>query len=280
MQKRPLSDSFAPRMVGTTFANYTILEKINRGGMADIYLAVDRNNQKFILRVLLPVYRYNWGRIRQFRWGCRVMSRLDHPNIIHYYGRGKYRGFRFALLEYVEGPNLKEKILRGDPLLRSNQLRLLVGMASALAHVHERGFIHLDFKPENVIIPKSYDPKLVDFDLAIPRPTRPRRASVLSGTPMYLAPEQMARHPVDERADIFAYGITAYEMLTGKKPISGNTREEIIEKYATFNQHLKPLRAHQPDIPHSIERVVLKCLEKDPERRYPAMTLVVRDLQT
>jgi serine/threonine-protein kinase len=90
----------------------------------------------------------------------------------------------------------------------------------------------------------------------------------------------LAREPVDERADIFSFGITAYEMLTGKKPIAGNTQDEILKKYVDFNAHLRPPRALVPDIPHAIERVILKCLEKEPARRYPAMSLVVRDLQT
>jgi serine/threonine-protein kinase len=273
------SVSFAP-MIGTTFADYSILEKINRGGMADIYLATDRAGNRYTLRVLLPHLRFHWREVRRFRWGCEVMSRLNHPNVIHLRETGKFRGLRYAVLEYVDGPNLKERILRGDPLLRANQLKLLIGMASALAHVHERGFIHLDFKPENVIVPNSYEPKLVDFDLAIPRPARPKRARILSGTLAYLAPEQMARQPVDERADIFAFGVTAYEMLTGKKPVAGNSREEILKKYAEFDEHMKPPRAHIPDVPHFIERVILKCLEKDVMRRYPSMTLVVRDLQT
>jgi serine/threonine-protein kinase len=102
----------------------------------------------------------------------------------------------------------------------------------------------------------------------------------LSGTPAYLAPEQILRQPVDERADIFAFGLTAYEMLTGKKPVTGNTFHEVIRKYASFEHHLKPLRAHVEDIPHAIERVVLKCLERDVSRRYPSMSLVVRDLQS
>jgi serine/threonine protein kinase len=267
-------------MIGTTFASFSILEKINRGGMADIYLVADRQGQRFTLRVLLPEFRLRWGRIRQFRWGCKVLSQLDHPNVVHYFGEGKFRGFRYAVQEYVDGPNLKEKILRNDPLLRANQLKLLTGMAAGLAHVHERGFIHLDFKPENVLVPKGYDPKIIDFDLAIVRPTHPKKVASLSGTPAYLAPEQIARAPVDERADIFAYGVTAYEMLTGKKPITGNTREEVLQKYANFDEHLKPLRTHMPDIPHGVERVILKCLEKDTARRYPSMSLVVRDLQT
>lgn len=267
-------------MLGTTFASYSVHERINRGGMADIYLVTDRNEQKFVLRLLLPELRFNWRASRRFRWGCEVECKLDHPNVARCFETGKFRGQRYAILEYVEGPNLKERILRSDPLLLAQRLKLLTGMAAGLAHLHERGYLHLDFKPENILVSKSSEPKIIDFDLAIARPSEPKRVSKLSGTPAYLAPEQIMRQPVDERADIFAYGLVAYEMLTGKKPISGDTREEVIQKYADFDKHLKPLRAYLPDVPPIIERVVLKCLERDVARRYPSMSLVVRDLQT
>ncbi len=267
-------------LVGTSFAGYSVHERMNHGGMADIYLATDHLGQKFALRVLLAELRFHWRSKRRFTWGCEVMRQLDHPNVVHLFDYGKFSGRRYAVLEYIDGANLKELILRNDLSLRSNQLQLLSGMAAGLAHVHERGFLHLDFKPENVLVTKSCDPKITDFDLSIPRPSRPRRASTLSGTPAYLAPEQIARGPVDERADIFAFGVTAYEMLSGKKPVTGNTRDEVLRKYAEFDTHLRPLRMHVPDVPHSIERVVLKCLEKDVSRRYPSMGLVVRDLQT
>ena len=267
-------------MIGSTFANYTVLDKINNGGMATIYLVSDRQGQRLVLRMLLPEHRFDWSWSRQFKWGCQVMAKLHHPNIVSYYGSGEFNGLRYAIIEYIDGPNMKEAILRNDPNLRANRLQMLTGMAAALGHVHEAGFLHLDFKPENILVPKNYNPKLIDFDLAIARPTKPKRASKLSGTPLYLAPEQIARKPVDERADIFSFGVTAYEMLTGKKPIAGNTREEVLQKYSDFKEHLRPPRTLVPDIPHSIERVILKCLEKEPALRYPAMSLVVRDLQT
>ncbi|MCG3149264.1 MAG: Serine/threonine-protein kinase StkP [Verrucomicrobiae bacterium] len=267
-------------MVGSTFANFTILERLAHGGMAEIYLVVDGSGQRSVLRVLLPQYRFDWTHSRRFRTGCEVTSRLNHPNVARCTECGKFRGRRYCILEYVEGANLKECILRNDPQLRANQMKLLTGLAAGLAHIHERGFLHLDFKPENVLISRSYDPKIIDFDLAIPRPATPKKVAKLSGTPTYLAPEQLMRQPVDERADIFAYGLTVYEMLSGKKPITGNTRDEVLQKYADFNQHLKPLRTHVPTIPPVIERVVLKCLEKDVARRYPSMSLVVRDLQS
>jgi len=266
-------------MIGTTFANFSVVERVNRGGMADIYLVRDAHHNPYALRLLLPEFRYNWRRVRQFRWGCKVLASLDHPNIVHCYGESKFRSQRYAVLEYVDGPNLKEKILRNDPLLPVHQRQLLIGMAAALAHVHERGYLQLDFKPENVLIPKTYQPKLVDFDLAVVRPDTPRRMSSVAGTVAYLAPEQIAGEPVDERADIFAFGITAYETVTGKKPVAANTREELLAKYTSFNEHLVPLRSRAPDLPPAIERVILKCLELDVSRRYPSISLVVRDLQ-
>jgi serine/threonine protein kinase len=267
-------------MLGTTFAGYTILERINRGGMADIYLAADQSGQRFVMRILLPALRFHWTSRRRFRWGCEVESQLQHPNIVRCIRYGSFRGSLYAVLEHVDGPNLKERILRADPLLVEHRLRLLVGMASGLAHVHERGFLHLDFKPENVLVGKNAEPKILDFDLSVLRPAEPKRAAKLSGTPAYLAPEQILGQPVDERADIFAFGLTAYETVTGKKPITGETIQQVIRKYANFEEHVKPPRVHTPDLAHNLERIILKCLERDVARRYPSMALVVRDLQS
>ena len=267
-------------MVGTTFANYTVVQRLNHGGMADVYLVTDNQDRRFALRVLLPELRFHWKERRRFRWGSAVNRQLDHPNIVHLFEDGKFRGLRYCVIEYVAGPNLKECILRADPQLRPHRQKLLIGMAAGLAHIHDRGYLHLDFKPENVLTTLTYDPKIIDFDLAIPRPNRPKKAAKLSGTPIYLAPEQILRQPVDERADIFAFGLTAYEMMTGKKPITGNTLDEVISKYANFDQYLKPPRTHAPDILPGLERIILKCLAKDVTRRYPSMGLVLRDLQS
>ncbi|MEI8315657.1 MAG: serine/threonine-protein kinase [Verrucomicrobiota bacterium] len=267
-------------MVGTTFAGYSVLERLNHGGMSDVYLIADASDRRFVLRVLLPELRFRWTARRRFRWGCSVNQQLSHPNIVRLCAEGKFRGLWYSVLEYVEGPNLKECIIRADPQLRPNRLKLLIGMAAGLAQIHERGFVHLDFKPENILTTKTYEAKIIDFDLAIARPDRPKKAAKLSGTPLYLAPEQILRQPVDERADIFAFGLTAYEMLTGKKPITGNTLAEVIQKYSNFDKYLKPPRTHAPDVLPALERVILKCLEKDVTRRYPSMGLVIRDLQS
>jgi serine/threonine-protein kinase len=265
---------------GTTFAGFSVMQRLARGGMADIYVAQDQNNHLFALRILMPEFRSQWRTRQRFAWGCEVLTQLHHHNIVHVHSTGTFNGLRYVVLEYAERGNLKEHIIRENHSLKVNRLRILSGMAAGLAHIHTRGFLHLDFKPENVLVTRDYEAKITDFDLAIPRPEKPKRIATLSGTPSYLAPEQISREPVDERADIFAFGLTAYELLSGKKPIVGDTREEVLQKYADFNHHLRPLRSLVPDLPHSLEHVVLKCLEKDVTRRYPSMALVVRDLQT
>jgi serine/threonine-protein kinase len=267
-------------MVGKTFADYEVLGKLAQGGMATIYLAIDDDGNHYALRVLLPQLESDRTYVRRFSWGCDVLSHMDHPNIVRLFKHGESRDHHYAVLEYVPGPNLKERILRREPQLVPNRLKLLVGMASALAHIHQRGYLHLDFKPENVVVPKTFDPKLIDLDLAIERPSEPKRLSTNSGTPSYLAPEQIAKEPVDERADIFSFGITAYEMIAGYPPITGESPREILEKYANFKRNVRPLRNDVPDLPAHIEEVIFKCLEKDVARRYPSMGLVARDLQS
>lgn len=266
-------------MIGSTFAGFTVLDRINHGGMADIYLVADSRDQRFALRVLLPECRQDSKRVKQFRWGCEVLAKLQHPNIVHFFGSGEFQDTPFAIFEFVDGSNLRERILRADPLLKTHRKRLLLGMAAGLAHIHDRGFLHLDFKPENVLVSRHYEPKIVDFDLSIPRPAQPERHKNMGGSPMYWSPEQLAREPFDERADVFAFGVTAYELVTGKKPVSGDTREELLAKYMALDEHLVPPRQRAPDCPPSLERIILKCLEKDMHRRYPSMSLVVRDLQ-
>jgi len=268
---------------GSTFAGYTILGRLARGGMADIYVARDAAGQQSVLRVLLSSLRWHWRAVHQFRWGCDVLSKLDHPNVIHLFEQGKFKGSRYALMEYATGGNLKERIRHNSPSLVTERRTLLLGMASGLAHIHEHGFIHLDFKPENVLLTADMEPKITDFDLCIPRPQHPhqhpQRAKQLSGTFAYLAPEQILGQPVDERADIFAFGITAYEMLTNHKPFTADTRVELIRKYTNPNTQLKPLSSFVPDVPADIERIILKCLEKNPDWRYLSMELVAQDLQ-
>jgi serine/threonine-protein kinase len=138
--------------------------------------------------------------------------------------------------------------------------------------------MHLDFKPENVLVTRNGNVRLIDFDLAQPIPEKPTKLSKNPGTPGYMAPEQLRREGVDSRADVFAYGVAAYELLTNQKPFPGDSPGEILAAQLSDDGPISP-REHNPDIPPAMEKVILKCLARDPDRRYPFMSVLLNDLQ-
>jgi serine/threonine-protein kinase len=153
-------------------------------------------------------------------------------------------------------------------------------MAVALEHVHDSGFMHLDFKPENVLVTRNANVRLVDFDLAQPKPAKPKQMSKNPGTPAYMAPEQLLRKPIDHRVDVFAFGVTAYEMLTGRKPFEGDSPKAILQAEIDRDGVFVPPREMNPDIPPALEKSILRCLEADPGKRYPDMSMLVHELKT
>ncbi|MEO6035044.1 MAG: serine/threonine-protein kinase, partial [Verrucomicrobiota bacterium] len=137
-------------------------------------------------------------------------------------------------------------------------------------------FMHLDFKPENVLVTRNGNIRLVDFDLAQAKPDKPKKFSRNPGTPAYMPPEQLQHQAIDHRVDIFAYGVTAYELLTSHKPFAGDTPSEIALKQQVGS--VVPPREYN-EIPPALEKIVLKCLEREPQNRYPHASVLVRDLQ-
>jgi serine/threonine protein kinase len=182
-------------------------------------------------------------------------------------------------MEYVESSNLKLMLSRGDEVLAENVAQIVIDMALGLEQVHDSGFIHLDFKPENILVTRNAGVRLIDFDLAQPKPEGPKMMSRKNpGTPAYMAPEHLRHEPVDQRADIFAFGVTAYEVLTGAKPFPGDTPDEILRKQ--INNELIAPRELNAEIPAPVEKLILKCLDRDMAQRYPYISVVVRDLQS
>ena len=248
--------------------------------MADIWLATDAKNKAYALRVMHERLRFNLLARRRFLRGCEILSKIgDHPGIISYVEHGKVKGHLYLLMEYVEAANLKELYTNHDPILLENVAQILIDMAAALEHMHENGFMHLDFKPENVLVTRNGSVRLVDFDLAQPIPERPKKFSKKNpGTPAYMAPEQLMGEPISHRVDIFSYGAAAYELLTNHKPFPGDTPGEILRKQLDRSEFVGP-RQLNPDLPATLEKVVLRCLEQEPERRYPFIGVMVRELQ-
>jgi serine/threonine-protein kinase len=260
------------------FGRFYLQELINSGGMADIWVATDSQGAAFALRRLHDNLRFNFIARRRFARGCKILSQIhEHDKVIGYLEHGKIKGTPYLLMEYVEGSNLKQLLGRNDPELADNVAQIMIDMAAALEHVHESGFLHLDFKPENILVTRNASVRLVDFDLAQPKPERPKKMSRNPGTPAYMAPEQLQRDGIDQRTDIFAFGVSAYEVVTLAKPFPGDTPEKILRKQ--LNDELIPPRQLNPDIPDALEKVILKCLARDPAERYPFMSVVVRHLE-
>ena len=263
------------------FGAYYLQELINKGGMAEIWLATDGNRKPYAVRLLRNASVFNFTARKRFLRGCDILSKIhNHEFVIGYVEHGKINGSLYLVMEYVEASNLKQLLSRSDPVLVEFVGNILIDMAVALEHVHESGFMHLDFKPENVLVTRNGNVRLIDFDLAQPRPEKPKKMSDNPGTPAYMAPEQLLRQPIDHRADIFAFGVTAYELLTFQKPFPGDIPDDILRRQLDRNLDFVRPREHNVDIPIGLEKVILKCLDSLPDGRYPFTSVLVRDLQT
>ena len=248
--------------------------------MADIWLATDERHKPYALRRLHQRLRFNLLARRRFLRGAEILSKIgDHDRIIGYVEHGKIAGHLYLLMDYVEASNLKELYARQDPVLVENVAQILIDMAEGLEHMHDNGFMHLDFKPENVLVTRNASVRLVDFDLAQEIPEHSLKPSKKNpGTPAYMAPEQLLGEPISHRVDIFAYGVAAYELLTNEKPFPGETPAEILRKQLERSDFVPP-RQHNPDIPAAMEKVILRCLERDADRRYPFVGLMTREVK-
>jgi serine/threonine-protein kinase len=262
------------------FGRFYLQELINRGGVNEIWVATDQNRKPYALRRMMNKSIFNFTDRRRFMNGCEILSKIHHhDNVIGYLEHGKIEGTPYLLMEYVESSNLKLLLSRTDPILAENVAQIIIDMALGLEHVHETGFIHLDFKPENVLVTRNASVRLIDFDLAKLKPVEPKKFPGKNpGTPAYMAPEHLRGLAIDQRADIFAFGVTAYEVLTGEKPFQGDSPDEILR--CQMNDEFSPPREVNPDIPANVEKIILKCIKRNMEDRYPFMSIVVRDLQS
>jgi serine/threonine-protein kinase len=258
------------------FGRFYLRELLNSGGMADIWLVSDGRGKPYALRKLKRELRFNFTARRRFSRGNKILSQLgDNDHIIGYIEHGG----DYLLMDYIEAENLKSLFARQDQVLTENVAQILLDMADGLNHIHESGFMHLDFKPENVLVTRNGAVRLIDFDTALPIPEKPVKLSQNPGTPGYMAPEQLRREPLDGRADIFAFGVVAYELLSHRKPYPGDSPAEILAAQMAPAGPVE-LREHNPDVPPALEKIILKCLARDPNQRYPFTGLMLRDLQS
>jgi len=270
-------------MIGKTLSYYTILKKIGAGGMGVVYLAQDsRLDRTVALKILPPEVAADPERTARFILEAKTASSLDHANVAHIYEIAEANGIHFIAMQYVEGETLNTQI-QDRPLPNSEIIDIAIQIADALDEAHAKGIIHRDIKPANIMVNSRRQVKILDFGLARIREKKGQQASVKTepgtvlGTIQYMSPEQALGKNVDARSDIFSLGVVLYQMATTKTPFPGVTTTEI----------LRALLDHPPDaiarfnysIPGELERIILKCLEKDPDSRYQSARDLLVDLK-
>jgi eukaryotic-like serine/threonine-protein kinase len=285
------SEAKTPALVGQQLGAYKILAPLGRGGMGEVFLALDtRLKRKVALKLLPTKFTHEHERVRRFEQEARAASALNHPNIITIHEIGVSEGAHYLVTEYVEGETLRTRLRRGR-LNISEVMELATQITSALAAAHEAGIIHRDIKPENVMVRKDGLVKVLDFGLAKLLNLAPAEvdsqastaaklstaSGVVLGTASYMSPEQARGQKVDHRTDIFSLGVMLYEMLAGHRPFEGATVSDVLA--ALLEKEPLPLAHSLPEVPAELERIVRKALRKDKEERYQTVKDLLLDLK-
>jgi serine/threonine-protein kinase len=256
------------------------IHKIPKGGMTDLYICDDQSGNRCVVRYVREQFRKDRKIIKSFKTGMKHLQAMDHPSVVKMLDNGTCKGVPYMVIEYHDSHNLRESILHQEELIKTNSLTFVRKLAAALSYVHSQGFLHMDLKPENILIKKDKGLVLIDFDLSLRhKGAKATKLKVLPGTPTYLAPETLRHLLADERAEVFAFGVVAYELMCNHKPFEANSVTEY--KRAVVDPRVKayPIHEHRQDISKKLESIILKCLEKRPPERYPSMALVARDLE-
>jgi hypothetical protein len=262
-------------------AGYEVLGELGRGGMGVVYRARQvLLNRPCVLKMILAGVHADAASVARFLGEAEAVARLQHPNIVQIHNVGQADGLPFFELEYVEGGSLDRR-LDGTPRPAQRAAELVEALARGVAEAHRQGIIHRDLKPGNVLLMADGTPKITDFGLAkaLDKDSGLTRTDSIMGSPGYMAPEQAAGQAklVGPLADIYSLGAILYELLTGGAPFRGTTALEIIEQV----KHTEPMPPSRlvPGLPRDIETIALKCLQKEPGKRYDSAAALAEDLR-
>jgi eukaryotic-like serine/threonine-protein kinase len=285
---RVLSSDTAEDLTGRTVGSFNILRLLGRGGMGDVYLAEDTQlGRKVALKFLSSKLAHSQWAKRQFAKEAQAVGMLDHPNICTVHGFEEADGYRFIVMQYVEGKSLDQLIVGGGRT-PEEALSLALKIASALATAHAHGIIHCDIKPSNVMVTTEGKLKVLDFGLARlvqqrrdgagggPPPSSSLRRGFIPGTVAYMSPEQLRGQKLDYLTDIFSFGVVLYELIGGRNPFTRDSEAETISAILT-NQPEPPRAGGQ--LARELNRVARKCLAKEKERRYQSFSELLSDLE-
>jgi eukaryotic-like serine/threonine-protein kinase len=258
---------------------YEIDSLLGQGGMARVFKGADRVLDRTVaIKVLSPQFADDEQFVSRFRREAQAAAGLNHPNIVSVYDTGDQSDVHFIVMEYIEGRTLRDVIRGEGPLLPERAAEIGEAVARALSTAHQAGLVHRDIKPGNIMLTRDGEVKVMDFGIARTSTgdTLTQTAAVL-GTASYLSPEQAQGHSVDARSDLYSLGCVLYEMLTGRAPFTGDSPVAIAYKHVREDP-LPPSHLN-PDVPPTLDAVVLKCMAKNPANRYETAEELRADLE-
>jgi serine/threonine protein kinase len=272
----------------TTFMNvatalegrYQILKELGRGGMGIVFHAYDKQlKEQVAIKILSPLLSNDPDALERLKREVSAARRITHSNVIRIHDISEINGLHFISMEYFHGTNLKDHIKRHGPLSMMQSFNIASQICDGLEAAHREGVVHRDLKSQNIILDSTNKIKIIDFGLARTAHMEGMTATgLIMGTPEYMAPEQVSGKRIDERADIYSFGIILYELFTGKVPFTGDSA--IAVGFMQLKEDPLPPSQVNHGINPAIERVILKALEKDPIHRYRSVPELKKDLET
>jgi eukaryotic-like serine/threonine-protein kinase len=270
-----------PDLIGQTLKNrYQVQSSLGRGGMADVYLAWDGRRQVLVaLKVLREDLSEDPEFLQRFQREAEALARLDHPNIVRFYSLERQGQLAFIVMDYVPGTTLRGRLAAGQPMPPGEVTTVMRQVAEALHYANDSGYVHRDIKPGNIMLREDGTALLSDFGIA-----RAAQAATMTsaplGTPAYMSPEQILGRDLGPQADIYSLGVCLYEMVTGRRPFTGEgaTGTSTMEKVRTQHLHAVPPdpRLYNPNLPPAAVAVILRALAKDPAQRWPDAVSMAR----
>ena len=278
-----MTDSLHERVVSALGQQYKVENEIGRGGMSVVYRARDaRLNRTVAIKVLPPELAYDPAIRMRFTREAQTSAQLAHPHIVPIYDVGEREGVAYFVMAYIAGGNLSSLLARTPRAPLDETRRLLREIADALHYAHQRGVVHRDIKPDNILLDADSGRALVtDFGIAraVEAGGRLTMTGIAVGTPAYMSPEQaMGEREIDGRSDIYALGVLAYQMLTGRLPFSGGNSMALLLKHV--NERPRPIVELRPDVPKAVRDAVERAMMKDPDDRWPTAAALFEALSS
>ena len=272
-------DTNMDKYLGTMLDDrYEILEVIGAGGMAVVYKAMcHRLNRYVAVKILRDELANDEEFRKRFQTEAQAVAMLSHPNIVSVYDVSHSDGVEYIVMELIEGVTLMQYMKKKGALGWKEALHFAVQISKALEHAHEKGIVHRDIKPQNIMILKDGTIKVADFGIAALESAQEKKSDQTVGSVHYIAPEQARGEQPDPRSDIYSLGVVMYEMLTGKMPYDGDTAEQVAMKHITG--HPVPPQELNPDIPEELAAITLKAMNSDINARYQSASELLRDLE-